>query len=148
MIFRFGITIRDVSGCSSVVQNNSMVRTCPATPAISIHSPTLNGLVKMMVRPAKRLPSTPCSARPTPTPATLTPAIKAVIFRPAVSSATTSASAKISRRTIRTSSSRIGGSIVRRSSHRSISRPIQRAAISPMTITTTAEISAPLCSIV
>ena len=48
MIFRLGIRTRDWSTCNNVVEKSSIFVTCPDTPAISIHSPTRNGLVKMM----------------------------------------------------------------------------------------------------
>ena len=63
---------------------------------------------------------------------------------PAVPSATTKAMAKISNRTMRTSNLRIGGSIALPVSQRSISLPIQRATMKPITTTTSAEMSAPL----
>jgi len=43
-----------------------------------MYSPTRNGRVKMMVRPATTLPSTPCIASPNPTPATPMPATRGI----------------------------------------------------------------------
>ena len=72
-----------------------------------------------------RLLRMPCMARPIPKPATPTPAINAVTSMPAVPSATTRARANMSRRRMRTSNLRIGGSIALPVSQRSNSLPNQ-----------------------
>src|SRR2546426_1055105 len=50
--------MRERSVCTRVVENSSMAATSPWTPTISMYSPTRNGLVKMIVSPATRAPST------------------------------------------------------------------------------------------
>src|SRR5207244_2362898 len=85
------MTTRDRSGCRSVVAKSSIRETSPRTVRSSMYSPTRKGLVKMIVRPATRLPSTPCNAKPTPRPATPIPATSGAIWKPNLSSATTAA---------------------------------------------------------
>src|ERR1700760_2410239 len=72
-ILRFGITIRERSVCVSVVLNREMVTTWPSSLAMEIHSPTRNGLGKMIERPATTLLKTPWVAKGIPAPATHVP---------------------------------------------------------------------------
>ena len=103
-----------------------------------MYSPTRNGLVKMMLSPATTLLSTPCSAMPMPRPATPMPATSGAIWKPNLSSATTSVKTITTTRTTRTISVRTGGSILRFSSHLPVALPTHRARSAPATRTTSA----------
>ena len=94
--------------------NSDTETTSPSTPAIDTYSPTRNGFVKMMIRPAATLPSTPCIARAMPAPAMPSPATSGSSSTPRFCSATMNASASINTRTTRSSSSRTGGSSSKR----------------------------------
>src|SRR5712671_5436771 len=111
------MTTRDRSGCSSVVEKSSILETSPRTLRSSTYSPTRNGLVKMIVRPATRLLSTPCSAKPTPRPATPMPATNGAIWKPNLSSATTAAKSMTTILRARTIRSRVGGQDQQSSEH-------------------------------
>ena len=135
------MTTRDWSGCRSVVENSSMVLTCPCTPTTWMYSPTLKGLVKMMLSPATTLDSTPWSAIPMPRPATPMPATSGAIWKPNLSSATTSVNTITTTRTTRTMSLRAGGSSARFWSQLSKRLPTQRARSNPTARITIAPIT-------
>jgi hypothetical protein len=94
-------------------------------------SPTRNGLVKMIVRPATTLLSTPCNAKPSPRPATPMPATSGAIWKPNLSRATTTANSRTTIRTTRTIRLRIGGPTDHRWSGRSVREPIHQASRTP-----------------
>ena len=115
--------------------------TRPSTPCMETYSPTRNGRVKIIVRPATKFPSTPCMASAMPAPATPRPAMSGRGCTPrfcsAINTNTNSTITRIMRvKSICNVVSNFSGRTARKKTF-----PIQRATRNPTIMITVAEMT-------